>query len=372
MGSLRPLVAAGLARRVRARATPVLGVALVLGLAAAATTSGGTVDAGAGPAVEAALLVLGILVAMVAVGSGGALPADRASAVDGWLAASAASLPALRGAPAAVGGGLTVVASCLGALLAVGALALAGRLPDAEITATVPLAGPLRLVADPSTADTVLSIPYDHGFDVTVILDGRTLFRTREATARTATPVRIDAGSGATERALPLRGATRLTFPSGASVRLRAAHPDLAYVLREVVWVEGRRSPASNLLLAGFLLGLGLAVGAPLATLLSRFTSGPTAALSAAVLLGLGLVHGPILGLAADAEGAVGGRAAAAILRGAAFLAPDLSGLAVLGDAARGRAIPAGAALLGLAPACGHAAITTALLLLGRARRGHP
>lgn len=372
MGSLLPLVAAGFARRVRARATPALAVALVLGLAAAATTSGGAVDAGAGPAVEAALLVLGILVASVAVGSGGALPSDRASGVDAWLAASAASLPGLRGAPAAAGAGLTVVASCLGALLAVLALAVAGRLPDAEVTARVPLAGPLRLVADPSAADTVLSIPRGPGREVTVILDGRTLYRTRGATASTSIPLWIDAGTGPTERAFPLRGSTRLTFPAGTTVRLRAAQPDLAYVLREVVAVEGKRSPAWNLLLAGLLLGLGLAVGAPLATLLSRFTSGPTAALSAATLLGLGLVHGPLLGLAADAEGAVGGRAAGAILRGAAFLAPDLSGLAVVGDAARGRAIPPGAALLGLAPAFGHAAITAALLLLGRVRRGHP
>lgn len=371
MGSLLPLAAAGLARRVRARATPVLAGALPLGLGAAATMSGGAVDAGAGPAVEAALLVLGILCVALAVGSGGALPADRASGVDAWLAASAASPLGLRVAPAVAGAALSLGAAALGALLALGALAVAGRMPDAEIVTPVPVAGPVRLVGN-AAESTTLTLPGTAGRPVTLIVDGRTVYRTREATARTSIPVWIGTGADATVHALPLRGSTRLAFPGGSTVRLRAADPDLAYVLREVAVVRGARAPFLNLLFAGLLLGLGLAVGAPLATLLSRFTSGPTAALSAATLLGLGLVHGPLLGLAADAEGAPGGRAAAAVLRAAATVAPDLSGLAVLGDAARGRAIPIGSALLGLGPALGHAALVTALLLLGRARRGRP
>lgn len=372
MGSFLPLVAAGLARRVRARATPALCAGLALGLAVAATTSGGAVGTGAGPAVEATFLVLGVLAAAIAVGSGGALPADRASGVDAWLASSAATPLGLRAAPAAAGAGLTFLVAGLGAGAALLALAAAGRLPDAEVTAPVPIAGPLRLVAEPSAPDTVLSIPGAPGIPVTVVLEGRTIYRTREATALTSMPVRLDAGSGPIERTLPLRGATRLTFPAGTTVRLHAAHPELTYVLREVAFVTGTRSPALNLLLAGLVLGLGLAVGAPLATLVSRFTSAPTAAISAAVLLGLGVVHGPLLGLAADAGGAAGGRAAAAILRAAAFVAPDLSALGALGDAARGRAIPVGAALLGLAPALGHAGVVTGLLLLGRTRRGRP
>lgn len=372
MASFLPLVAASLARRARARATPVLAAALSLGLVAAAAGSGGTVDSGAGPAVEAAFLVLGALAGIVAVGSGGALPSDRASGVDAWLASSAASPVGLRGAPAVAGAGLTLGAVVLGTIGGIVALAVAGRLPEAEIASPLRISGPVRLVADGTAPDTVLSIPRTGEPEVTVVLDGRTVFRTHDATARTDVPVRVDAGAGPTARTFPLRGSTRLAFPAGATVRLRATDPDLAYVLREAVRIEGARSPALNLLLSGLLLGLGLAVGAPLATLLSRFTSGPTAALAAASLLGLGLVNGPILGLASDAEGAVGGRAAGAVLRSAAFLAPDLSGLARLGDAPRGRAIAVGATLLDLAPAFGHAALTSALLLVGRRRRGRP
>jgi hypothetical protein len=132
--------------------------------------------------------------------------------------------------------------------------------------------------------------------------------------------------------------------------------------------IDGRASFPANVLRAGLLLGLALASLAPLAVLLSRFLSASSAVAAALVLAAVGVLHGPLLGLAADAQGVAGASIASAILTGATWLAPDLSVVSGASEALVGHVLSAGE-FARLGPPALHAAVTFALLAFLPARR---
>jgi hypothetical protein len=86
-------------------------------------------------------------------------------------------------------------------------------------------------------------------------------------------------------------------------------------------------------------------------------------------VLVVGATRDGLLELAAGAATVAGGGPAAAVLRGAVAVAPDLSALAAVGEAVAGRALGA-ASFVALLPAAIHAAATTFLLAALPARGG--
>ncbi len=88
------------------------------------------------------------------------------------------------------------------------------------------------------------------------------------------------------------------------------------------------------------------------------------------LLLLVGATRDGLLELAAGAATVTGGGPAAAVLRGAVALAPDLSARsAAVGEAVAGRALGL-ASFAALLPAALHAAVTSALLAVLPARGG--
>lgn len=356
-GSLAPLVAAELRRRARA---PGAAVGAVLGLAAVgvawATPAG---DGAAGVAVTAAGAATFLAALAAALSAAASHPDDRATGAGPWLDATGASPAARRAAPAvaaaasavAVGLGGGVVAAVLG--VATGLASPATRFEPLRVD------GPPRLTAAadgrPAAAATVAA-------DGPFVLDARPVFRDADAAARGTTRLRVTDADGVRELDVATRGPTRVD--ARGPTRLEPADP------RVDLRVAGARAPRGAVpfplqaLALGLLLGLAAACVAPTAALLSRGTHAATAALSAAVLVAVGLARDGGLETAAGAAASPGGAAAAAVLRGAVALAPDLSALAALDAAAAGRAVRL-ADLAALAPAALHAAVATALLVLG-------
>src|SRR5204863_5740352 len=138
---------------------------------------------------------------------------------------------------------------------------------------------------------------------------------------------------------VPVRGPVALATTAGP-VRVRAADPAVDVVIRRARRLGAPVSPAGNALALACLLGLLVACAAPTAALLSRGTSAPTAAIATALLLVVGATREGLLELASGADAVAGGTAAAAVLRAAVALAPDLSAASALDDAVAGRAIP--------------------------------
>ncbi len=151
---------------------------------------------------------------------------------------------------------------------------------------------------------------------------------------------------------VPLAG-----VPAGAALEVENLSPRTWLFVREARILGRQTSFLGTLLVAGFLLGLAAAALAPVAVLLSRFTSGATAVL-AGLVLGLAGVLAPVIGSTSVPTGGWSEAWGGHILRGAGALAPDFSGLALLGEPGAGHALgasslgggwaPLGYALLGL------------------------
>ncbi len=387
MGSALALLGAGLKRRYRSAGAVALGAVLLVALSTAVLLpSGGA--AGAAVALENALVVLGVGAALVASASAGALAEDHASGVHAWLASTRAPRALLRATPA-VAGVLATVASAFLAGAVLVALFLAKGL-EVPTRRTTPLpfgeSGMRSERGSPgpnSTQRTAWFLEsWVDGLDgrknsaVKVELDLRPRFRTPEAGGVGAVRLAINDAPGTPDDAraraplVPVRGRTILDLPAGGRVDLSSLDPRVDLRLVGARRIDGPASFAANVLLAALLAGLALASLAPLAVLLSRGLSAATAVATTLVLGAVGALHGPLLALAADAERVAGGAAGVAttILRGAAFLSPDLSVVSTASDAVEGHALDAGA-FAALASPGVYALVAFALLAFVPARR---
>jgi len=353
------------------RRTRAAGALALAGLASAALVVAyalpGAATSRGGAALEAAAFALAVACALVAVGAAASHPDDRASGAGAWLDATGAPAAVRRLAPAVAAAGLAVVAGLVGGV-GVAALA-AGRdlaVPTRAV-APLPLAGAPRLVAATATRPAARAEVATGASGGTWELDVRPVFRAADASARGTTRLAVTRGGARTEHDVAVRGAS--AFPSGGDATVEALEPDIDLKVVAARRREGDAPFAVQALLLGLLLGLSAASGAPLAALLSRGTSAPTATLAAALLLLVGAARDGLLELAAGAATVAGGGPAATVLRGAVALAPDLSALAAVGEAVAGRALGL-ASFAALLPAALHAAITSLLLAALPARGG--
>ena len=373
MASGLALAGAAARARVRSRGAIVAGTLCAAALALAVALPAGSGSGAASAAVESALFVCAVLVALAAASSGGDLPAARDSGAGDWLATLAPPAAARRLAPAVAGVALSLAVGLGGAGVSAILLAASGHgVPTAE---ALPLAVPAdaRVGADSGRLLPVLFVP-PRAEPTVLEVDFRPVYHDLAALSRPSVPVQIAVAPAFTEinAEVAPRGTHRIPLEASAGIRdvyLRGADQGVTLF---IVAARLRGSPRpflANVLLAGLLLGLAAACAVPLAVLLSRAVSGPTAAAGAAVLMLLGVVHGPLLELAADAAAAPGGALAGTILRGAAAAAPDLSGVLRVEDVALGRFLGLDA-FAGLLPAAAYAGICLLLLALLPGRQG--
>jgi hypothetical protein len=130
-----------------------------------------------------------------------------------------------------------------------------------------------------------------------------------------------------------------VALPEGAlSVTLRNETSDAALF---AIGAWRLREPGSwwvSMLLAGIALGVTAGVLAPIAVLVSRFTSAPTAVAAALVLALTGLARPWLVGLLPPGADLKQGLALRTV-EGAARLAPDVAGIRLLGEPGVGRAL---------------------------------
>ncbi|HVG95146.1 MAG TPA: hypothetical protein VND21_11915 [Planctomycetota bacterium] len=355
MGSgLLPLFAWHARRRARSAAAIPLGLLVLLAVAGAALLPSGS--GGAGAATEAVLLLAGVLGALVAVGSAGAHPVDRASGDARFLAALALPAPARRAAPAVTG-----ALAALAASLAVGATALP-LLGGSGATVPTWRTTPQR-VETLADGRAVIDVGPEPG---TLEIDLVPRYRDLDATSLGTVPATVTLAASSRTEMLPVRGTARLEVPGGP-VEVRSADPRVDLRVTGARRVGASASFGGNLLLASLLLGIAGALGAPLAVLFSRGVSAPTAAAAAGVLMLVGAAAPALLTLAADADAVAGGGPASAILRAAVAVSPDLSVVRAASEAAAGRALGWGA-FAALGPAALHALVCLLLAALLPAR----
>ena len=345
---------AALYRRTRSMGARFFLVALVAALAAAiCLPSQGA--AGAAVVLESALVVIGIGASLAAASSAGPLPEDRASGVHAWLAATACPKAVLRAAPAVAGVLVTVGVALAGSLVAATAMAAS----DLE----VPTSRTTRLAFEGARIEAPLG---STGSSVPVEIDFRPRIRSPEAADIGSVPLAINDRSD--DRLVAVRGRSLIELPAGRASTVTSRDPAVDLRVVGAFQIDGPASFFANVLSAGLLLGFALASIAPIAVLLSRFLAASTAVAAALVLAGVGVLHGPLLSLAADAEGVEGASIAAAILHGATWLAPDLSVVSGASEALIGHALSP-AAFAGLVSPAIHAAVAFLLLALLPARR---
>lgn len=334
----------------RSRAVRAAVVALVLGLALAGTTGEGM--ASAGFYLVAALFVVLLVVTGFAVGAGGALPDDRVSGREAWLATLAPAGWKRRLAVILAGWTLAVGFGVLGGAGAglVGALTRDDLAPRAWSPVVLPQGGMIG-GAEPLALDLPAGHPEHRELEIEVrpLLRGLALIDTAEVLWTTET------GSGTLT--VPVRGPIRLVPPAG-STRLQLASLTSGVRLRPIAArrLGPTRAPIPTLAWVGLLLGLGVAAVTPVAVWVSRVTTGQTAAAAAFSLLLLGSVKQGLREAATrlDPEGLQA--IVPAALETFATLAPDVPLLAVLVDATAQRA-PAPGAIGAALPALAYAAL---------------
>lgn len=363
--------AAALVRLEVRRRTRTAGACALAGLAVAALVAAyalpGATSSRGGAALEAAALAWTLACGLVAVGAGASHPDDRASGAGAWLAATGAPAAVRRLAPAVAAAGLAVVAGLAGGLVTAALAGGRGLAVPTQAVASLPVAGAARLVAATPTRPAARAEVATGAAGGTWELDVRPVFRVADASARGTTRVAVTRAGARTEHDVPLRGA--IAFPTGGDATVEALEPEIDLRVVAARRREGEVPFVAQALLLGLLVGLATACGAPLAALLSRGASAPTATLAAALLLLVGATRDGLLELAAGAATVTGGAPAAAVLRGAVAVAPDLSALAAVGDAVAGRALGL-ASFAALLPAALHAAVTSVLLAALPARGG--
>lgn len=354
MPELLALLGRHLRTSARSRAARAAAVALVLGLLLAAIT-------GRGMPSPSLLLVAGLFVVLLvvtgfAVGAGAVLPDDRVAGRETWLATLAPAGWKRRLSIVLAGWLLAVSLGVVGGALA-GAVGQASR-DDLALRSWRPVGLPeARMLggSEPLALDLPDALA-THGaleLEVRPLIRGMRLIDVADILWTTET------GSGALK--VPVRGPIRLTPPAGSRrVRFAILTPDVRMRLVDARLLGPTRAPVATLAWIGLLLGLCVGAVTPVAVLLSRATSGQTAAAGAFCLLLLGAVKDGMRDLAARLEPDGVQALVPAALEGFAFLAPDAPVLAVLVDATAQRAPPLGA-LEAVVPALGYTVLVAVL-----------
>ena len=374
MGSVLAIVGYRLRARVREPGTlaiAAVGLAALVGAVFAPAADAG----GAATGALNALLVVGFLGALEAATAGGILPGDRAEGRADWLA-TLAPPPALHRAGTLLAAALAPVVACVAAATVVAVVATFAErgVPTFDVTsldlsatdASAIVRGqstrPPRTVLVPTGAPGVLEV------DLRPVYRDPAAANEAEGDAElTWSPVGRSLQPPITQQVrVPLRGSFTISHSAEdpaehLSIRSRDPRVDLV--------VTGARirgefaSFATNVLLAGLLLGLAAAFVVPIGVLASRATSAPTAALLSALVLLLGVARHPIASLASDLAASPGGAVPAAILRGAMFASPDLSCVGSLSDVVAGRSLTV-APFFALASAAVYAAVVGAIAIV--------
>jgi len=314
--------------------------------------------ADAGVALLGAAVVCLLLGGVVAALAGGWLPADRHSGRAVWLATLRPAAWQGRLGAAMGGWGGALLAAILAALFA-GALLGIFR-PRTQVRSSRPLllegAAPGAVLLPPPVA-----LPggghaaRGAGIEVTLPDDAVGTFEVEFAPCFEGLPhvdragVVWEEGRGSPRRGraeTAVHGRLRIELSPGAGVvRLACATPGVFLRVREMRLLGPATSALPALLVCGLLLGLCAASVAPMGVACSRFTSAPTAAALALLLLGFGAAREPLLDLGAalaDQGGAAG--AAGHVLDAVAWMTPDVPVTRILSDlgAARypGRDLP--------------------------------
>ena len=304
--------------------------------------------------VVAVLVFLAVGVAGVAVGVGSALPEDRVAGREAWLSTLAPAAWKRRVAAALAGWLLAVAGGALGGLLAGLAASIVPPAPVLHASRAVPVPAEAFVPAAPDAgeAGATWTLPWAPPAQAgaTLDLDVRPRFR------RLVTPIdRVDlawtCGARQGELTTSVRGSVRIPLESGddaLQLASRTPHVDVRVLGARILC--GPVPPPLALTLAGLLLGLLAGSVAPVAVLVSRATTGQTAAAAAACLLFFGTTRGALLDLATGIQGEGASAVASTVFGVVSRLAPDtpmfhvvseLSALRALGPAALALALPA-------------------------------
>lgn len=354
MAELLALTGRHLRTSVRSRAARAAVVAFALGLVLAALTGGDMPSASL--LLIAALFVVLLVVTGFAVGAGTVLPDDRVAGREAWLATLAPPAWKRRLSVVLAGWLLAVGIGLVGGALAGGVatlvrddLSLRGWQP-VPLPATRMLGGaePVEIHLPPVAAG--------HGeieLEVRPLIRGLQLIDVAEILWTT------DLTTGSLR--VPVRGPVRFTPPVGTrQVSLALLTPGVRMRIVEARRLGPARSPIPTLAWVGLLLGLCAGTVAPVAVLLSRATSGQTAAAGAFSLLMLGSVKDGMRDLAARLEPEGLHALVPAALEAFAFLAPEAPILEILVEATAQRAPPLGA-LGSVLPALGYTLLVAVL-----------
>ncbi len=341
MAELWALTGRHLRTSARSRAARVALTLFLLGLGLAALM--GRDGPSASLLLVAALFVLVLVVSGFAIGAGTVLPDDRVAGREAWLATLAPPGWKRRLSVVLAGWLLATSVGALGGAL-VGTVAALTR-PDLALRGWSPVTVPgARLLGG---ADPVVVLLPDGAaehreleIDVRPLLSGEgridrvdVLWTTAEASGSFAASV---------------RGPLRFRPPEGAqAVNLASLTPGVRLRIVGARRLGPARSPVPTLAWIGLLLGLCAGAVAPVAVLLSRATTGQTAAAGAFCLLLLGSVKEGMSSLAARLEPTGFEAVVPRVLDVFAFLTPDAPLLDLLVEATAQRAPPLGA--LGMA-----------------------
>lgn len=337
MAELWALTGRHLRTSARSRAARAALVALALGLALAAWTGRGMPSASL--VLVGALFVVLLVVTGFAVGAGTVLPDDRVSGREPWLA-TLAPPGWKRRLSIILAGWLLAVGIGLVGGAAAGVVALLAR-DDLALRAWSPVPLPAERMLGGSEP-VVLDLPAGHPDHHLVELEVRPLIRGLRL-IDVAEVVWTTPEATGTLR-VPVRGPIRFVPPGDArQVRLALLTPDVRLRITDARRLGRERAPVPTLAWVGLLLGLCAGAVAPAAVLLSRGTTGQTAAAGAFSLLLLGAVKDGMRDLAARLEPEGIQALVPAVLDGFAFLAPDAPILDVLVEATAQRAPPLGA-----------------------------
>ena len=336
MAELFALTGRHLRTTARSRPARAAAVALVLGLVLAAYAARGMPSPSL--LLVAALFVVLLVVTGFAVGAGTTLPDDRVAGREAWLSTLAPPGWKRRLAVVLAGWSLAALLGLLGGALA----GLVGQLArdDLALRSWRPVPLPeARMLGGATPLE--LEIPDALATHGELELEVRPLVRSMKLIDTADVVWTTEAGSDSLR--VPVRGPIRFTPPPGSRrVSLALMTADVRMRLVDARLLGPTRAPVPTLAWVGLLLGLCAGAVAPVAVLLSRATSGQTAAAGAFCLLLLGSVKDGMRDLAARLEPDGLQALVPAVLDGFAFLAPDAPVLSVLVDATALRAPPPG------------------------------
>ena len=296
-----------------------------------------------GPGAEGASLLLLVLLLVIvlfvtgfAAGAGTVLPEDRVAGREAWLAALAP--PGWKRRLSVVLAGWLLVA---GLGLAAGAVAgvvvrIAQPTVDLRIAHALPLAGTPLLGGG---APVVIALPPAGAGLREIEIDVRPLFAGYEEAPVDRVEVLWSTGAAQGRVPASVRGPVRILPPEGAGrIELALLTPRVRLRLVAARRLGPARATIPTLAWAGLLLGLFAGAVVPVGVLVSRATSGQTAAAAAFSVLLLGTVKGGLLDLAARLAPTGLTSVVPALLGAFAHLAPNVRLLELLAETSAQRA----------------------------------